>query len=72
MNQKEFEGLSKKEVNSLNSGDESAEQAWRAGYIYAQQQIKKLRESNFMDAYLDKLDDFCDQNLDSFKGWQLT
>ena len=72
MNQKEFEGLSKKEVKSLNSGDELAEQAWRAGYIYAQQQIKKLRESNFMDAYLDKLDGFCDQNLDYFTGWQLT
>lgn len=69
MIQKEFEELSKKEVKDLNAGDESAEQAWRAGYIYAQQQVKKLRESTFMDEYMDKLDDLCDQNLDYFEGW---
>lgn len=69
MNQKEFEELSKKEVKDLNHGDESAEQAWRAGYIYAQQQVKKLRESAFMDEYMDKLDDLCDQNLDYFENW---
>ncbi len=69
MNQKEFEELSKKEVKELNGGDESAEQAWRAGYIYAQQQVKKLRESTFMDEYMDELDDLCDQNLDYFEDW---
>lgn len=69
MNQNEFEELSKKEVKDLNGGDESSEQAWRAGYIYAQKQIKKLRESTFMDEYMDKLDDFCDQNLDYFEDW---
>lgn len=43
MKQKEFEELSKKEVKELNGGDESAQEAWRAGYIYVQQQIKKLK-----------------------------
>lgn len=47
-------------------GDESAEQAWRDGYIYAQQYVAKLRESCYMNQYMDKLDDFCDQNLDYF------
>lgn len=69
MNQKEFEELSKKKVKELNGGDESAEQAWRYGYIYAQQQVLKLKESCSMNEYMDKLDDLCDQNLDYFENW---
>ena len=69
MNQKEFQELSKKEVKDLNGGDESAKQAWRAGYIYAQQQVNKYRRTCYMNEYIDKLDDLCDQNLDCFEEW---
>ena len=68
MKQKEFEELSKKEVKELNGGDESAQEAWRAGYIYVQQQIKKIEESSAcMEDYIDKLEELSNQNLDYFE-----
>lgn len=70
MRQKEFEELSKKEVKELNRGDKSAEEAWRAGYIYLQQQILGWRESMYHHEYMGNLDEICDQELDYFEDWQ--
>lgn len=47
MKQKEFLELAKKEVKELNRGDESAEQAWRDGYLYALGEIEKIMTTKY-------------------------
>ena len=68
MTQKEFEELSIEQVKKLNGhqDQENVLDAWRAGYIYAQNIVKKSFQNDFQDEFYDKVEDFVTDELDVF------
>jgi len=57
MDNKEFIELSEKRVKSLNGSDkEESFEAWRAGYIYFQNIVKKHIRHDHMEDFLDKME----------------
>lgn len=71
MTQLEFEKLSFTECKSLNGEQEKEEvlQAWRAGYIYFQQKVKKASETMFNEEFTDEMIELSNEQLDPFKSW---
>lgn len=70
MEQKEFEELSVKEVESLNGEheNESVLQAWRAGYIYFQQKVKQASETLYNEEFTDEMIERANDELDCFES----
>ena len=68
MTQKEFEELSIEQVKKLNGhqDQENVLDAWRAGYIYAQNIVKKSFQNDFQDEFYDKVEDFVTDELYMF------
>lgn len=68
MNNKEFLKTSKEEVRELN-GDvsEEAQEAWRAGYLFAQKKIAGMYENIQHEFFMDFIEDFVNENLEVFE-----
>ncbi len=64
MTQQEFIELSKEEVRKLNNGDTQAREAFRAGYIYAKEQIAEYSNLDSYELYDNRMADFCGQQLE--------
>lgn len=68
MTNKEFIQLSEKEVKKLNGNDnESAFEAWRAGYNYARKIVKKSINEDYNSDFVDKMEEFSNEELEEFK-----
>lgn len=68
MTDKEFFELSEKEVLALNgSRKEASLEAWRAGYIYAKEQIyKMITQAEDGGDFIDQVTRFANQELSLF------
>ena len=71
MTQKEFQELSENEVKQLNGYDslDYVNEAWRGGYIYAQSKIKKSFQEDFHDEFLNKVEEFINDDLEELEAW---
>ena len=71
MTQLEFQELSENQVKELNGEHENKDvtSAWRGGYIYAQSKIKKTFQEDFLDEFLDKVEEFINDDLEEFEAW---
>ena len=71
MTQEQFQELSVSEVKQLNAmeNNDDVTDAWRAGYIYAQEIIKKSFEEDTHNIFLDKVEEFISDDLDPFEAW---
>ena len=68
MTNKEFFETSKIEVKRLNGSEtEIAQEAWRAGYLFVQQIIRKAFESQYQDEFLSTIEDFTSEELEEFE-----
>lgn len=63
MNQEEFVNISRKQVKELNQGDESAEQAWRDGYLFAIKKIENILETKENGEALYLLEDMTSDSI---------
>ena len=67
MRNKEFFKTSEIEVESLNgSTSEQAQEAWRAGYLFAQSIIKKSFETEYQNDFLETVENFVNDELEVF------
>lgn len=68
MDKNQFIQLSEQNVRQLNgSNKEEAFQAWRAGYIYAQQIVYNSITNDFNTEFIDKMEEFATEELEVFK-----
>lgn len=69
MTDKEFFELSEKEVLALNgSRKEASLEAWRAGYIYAKEQVfKAISEADDAGHFLEQIEDFAKKEYPIFE-----
>ena len=68
MTNKEFFELSDKKVTELNGNNsEEAREAWRNGFIYAKNFVKKCLNTYYMDECIEKLEEFSNDELEEFK-----
>ena len=67
MGNKQFFRTSEIEVKSINgSVSEDAQEAWRAGYLFAQAIIKKSFETEYQSDFLDTVENFINEELEVF------
>ena len=68
MTQKEFIKLSEKEVLSLNghSDDENVTEAWRGGYIYMVEKLRKFYENMYQDEFFEEIEKILESEIDEF------
>lgn len=67
MTNKEFFRLSETEVHRLNgSMSDDAQEAWRSGYIYAQNKIKKSLENDDQADFFETCENFVNDELEIF------
>lgn len=68
MRQQEFIDLSKERIKKLNgSTNKLAAQCWRDGYIHAMNEIKKSFENDFNEEFMEKTEEFINQNIEVFE-----
>lgn len=68
MNNKEFFELSKIEVKKLNSSEsKESQEAWRSGYNYARNFVRKCLNTYYMDECISKLEGFSEKDLENFE-----
>lgn len=69
MTQKEFIKLSEKEVLSLNgySDDENVTEAWRGGYIYMIEKLRKFYENMYQDEFFEEIEKILESEIDEFQ-----
>lgn len=74
INQKQFIELSKKRVKELNGEEEneSVLEAWRDGYIYFQEALRKSFETDHQIDFLEKVELSIYPELDSFDDEKLS
>ena len=68
MTQKDFIELSEKEVLSLNghSGNENVTEAWRGGYIYLVEKLRKFYENMHQDEFFDEIEKILESEINEF------
>lgn len=69
MTQKEFIKLSEKEVLSLNghSDDENVTEAWRGGYIYMIEKLRKFYENMYQEEFFEEIEKILESEIDEFQ-----
>jgi hypothetical protein len=68
MTQKEFIELSEKEVLSLNghSSDENVTEAWRGGYLYMREKLRKFYENMYQDEFFEEIENLLEPEINEF------
>lgn len=68
MTQKEFIELSEKEVLSLNghSSDYAVTEAWRGGYIYLVEKLRKFYENMYQDEFFEEVEKILEGEINEF------
>lgn len=68
MTQKEFEKLSEDEVKSLNGYDslDYVTEAWRGGYIFLKEKIRKLFETKYNSEFLEEVEKLINDDINEF------
>jgi len=68
MTQKEFIELSEKEVLSLNghSSDYAVTEAWRGGYIYLVEKLRKFYENMHQEEFFEQIETLLESEISEF------
>lgn len=68
MTQKEFIELSQKEVLSLNghSSDENVTEAWRGGYIYMREKLRKFYQNMYQAEFFENVEKILESKISEF------